>query len=82
MQLFAMLCITSHKTFSGRKQAHVGMDPHKLTKQDGNDTAILSQYPYVLCHFANYALLLVIHVHRRVVEGSGVGSAAWGCSAC
>ena len=42
-------------------------------KEDGNDTTTHSHHPYILCHFANY----VSCVHRRVVEGSGEGSA--GC---
>ena len=39
--------------------------------------------PYILFHFANYALsLLFASVHRRVVECSEVGSAARVCSLC
>ena len=37
------------KTFSELKQAHVGMDPKKPTKLDGNDTTTLSLHPYILC---------------------------------
>ena len=43
------------KKFSERKQAHVGMEPSKPAKQDGNNTTTLSHHPYILCHFANYA---------------------------
>ena len=37
-----------------------GWDPHKPAKQDANDTTIHSHHPYILCHFANYALCLLI----------------------
>ena len=30
-----------------------------MTKQDRNDTTTLSQYPFILCHFAKYALCLL-----------------------
>ena len=36
-----------------------GLNPHKPTKLDGNDTTILSHHPYILCHFVNYALCLL-----------------------
>ena len=29
-------------------------------KQDGNNTTILLYHPYILCHFANYALCLLV----------------------
>ena len=61
----------SQKVFLNEKSA-VGMESQKPAKQDGNDTIILSHHP---C-FANYALSLLC-AYRRVVEGSGVGSA--GC---
>ena len=53
----------------------------KSQKLDGNDTAALSHHPYILCmlfchHLYKNALCLLV-VQRRVVEGSGVGSA--GC---
>ena len=35
----------------------------------------ISYHPYILGHFANYACICCMH--RRVVDGSGVGSA--GC---
>ena len=54
----------------------------KQAKQDGNDTTTLSHPPYILCHFANYIMLCVCCVHRSVVEGNGVCSAACVCSAC
>ena len=41
------------KQFS--EQVHVGMNTQKPTKLDENDT----QHPYILCHFANYALCLL-----------------------
>ena len=59
------------ESFLNEKSA-VGMESQKPAKQDGNDTIILSHHP---C-FANYALSLLC-AYRRVVEGSGVGSA--GC---
>ena len=56
-----------------------GWNPQKPAKQDGNDTITHSHHLYILCHFANYSLcLLVTYVHRGVVEGSGVGSAGCG----
>ena len=36
-----------------------------------NDTTIPSHHPYILCHLAKCACC----VHRRVVEGSDMGSA-------
>ena len=58
------------ESFRNEKSA-VGMKSQKPAKQDGrNDTIILSHHP----RFANYALSLLC-AYRRVVEGSGVGSA-------
>ena len=45
---------------------------------DWNDITLLLHHPYILCQIR---LVFVICVHRRVVEGSEVGSAAWECSA-
>ena len=50
-------------------------NPQKPTKVDGNDTTILSHHPYILCHFANYAFVFVICVHRRAAEGSWTANA-------
>ena len=49
---------TRHKKFSEQKQAHLGMDLSEPAKQDRNDNTILLYHPYMLCHFANYALCL------------------------
>ena len=50
------------------------MEPSKINQTiDVNDITTLSHHPYILCHFANYALCLLCV--RRVVEGS------WVCSA-
>ena len=72
--------VWSHKKLSEWKQEHVGIDGtlKKPTKLDRNDTTIFCAilptiYPCVV---------LAICVHRRVVEGSGVGRAGWVCSAC
>ena len=43
------------KTFSELK-VHIGMEHQEPTKLDGNDTTTISHHPYILCHFANYAL--------------------------
>ena len=51
-----------------------GWNPQKL---DGNDTTMILHHSYILCHSSNYALCLLV-VHRRVVEGSGVGTAGCG----
>ena len=51
---------------------HVGIEPSKTI--DGNDTTILSHHPYVLCHFANYALcLLVVCIGGLLKAVGGVG---------
>ena len=42
------------KKLSEWKQAHVGIEPSKPTKLDGNDTTILSHNPYILWHFVNW----------------------------
>ena len=52
----------------------------KPSKLDGNDTTTLSHHPHILCHFAaTYTNVLCVCscLQKRVVEGSGVGSA--GC---
>ena len=68
----------SHKNSVLNEQAHVGMEPSKPAKLDGNDTTTLSHHSDILFHFVNYAFcLLCATVHRSIVEGSGVGSA--GC---
>ena len=51
---------TSHKKFSKGKQAHVGMERSKPTEQDGNNTTTHTHHPYILCHFANYVLCLLV----------------------
>ena len=50
--------IIDRKVFPNEKKAHVGMEPSKSSKQDGNDTT--THYPYSLYHFANYALCLLV----------------------
>ena len=58
-----------------------GMEPSKPAKLDGNDTTTFSHHPDILFHFVNYAFcLLCATVHRSIVEGSGVGSAACRCA--
>ena len=39
--------------FSEWRQAQMGWNSQKPTKQYGNDTTILSHHPYILCNFAN-----------------------------
>ena len=69
----------SHKNSVLNEQAHVGMEPSKLAKLDGNDTTTLSHHPDILFHFVNCTFcLLCATVHRSIVEGSGVGSAGCG----
>ena len=51
-----------------RKQAHVVMDPSQPAKQDGNNIIALSQHPYILCHFANYAHHKILYTHIRLFE--------------
>ena len=36
------------------------MEPSKTNQTNGNDTTILSHHPYILCHFASYALCLLV----------------------
>ena len=36
------------------------MEGWNPTKLDGNDTTTLSHHPYILCHFVNYALCLLV----------------------
>ena len=48
---------------SENMQAYVEMESSKLTKQDRNDTTILSYHPYILCHFANYAHYKTLYMH-------------------
>ena len=61
--------VKGHKKCFWMKQVHVRMKPSQK-----NDTTILSHYPYILCHLPT--MPCVWYVHRRVVEGSGVCSAA------
>ena len=67
--------------FSGWKQAYVRMEPSKTNQtrwkwHHNTSTPSLRFVPFCqLC-------LVFICVHRRVVEGIGMGSAAWECSAC
>ena len=56
-------------------------NPQKPTNLDWNDTTILSRHPYILYHLPNMPCLCYC-VHRRVVEGGGVGCIAWVYSAC
>ena len=59
------IILYNHKKFSEWKQVHVGIVPSKTNKLDWNDTTKLSQHPYILCHFADYALcLLVVFIGR------------------
>ena len=53
------------------------MDPQNpaAAKQDGNDNTTRLHHPYILCHFANFAFVLVSCVHNRVVEGVWEGIA-------
>ena len=47
---------------------HVGMEPSKTSQT----TTTHLHHPYILCHFANYALYVFVScVHSRVVEGIG-----------
>ena len=47
-----------------------GTFPQNPTKLDGSDTTILSHHPYILCHFANYALcLLLVYTEGLIVLG-------------
>ena len=40
----------------------------RISEVDGNDTTTISHHPYILCHFANYALCLLVVVAE---ESSG-----------
>ena len=54
------------------------MEPSKTSQTRWNDTTTHLHHPYILCHFANYALhVFVSCVHSRVVGGSWEGIA--GC---
>ena len=58
------------KKFSERKQAHVGMEPSKTRQtrwEQHHNTFIPS------LHLVPFCLVLVC-VHKRVVEGTGLGS--------
>ena len=45
-----------HKYFLNENKHMKEWNPPKSTKQDRNNTTMLSHHPYILCHFANYAL--------------------------
>ena len=49
-------CLTSWKNL----QAHVRMKSSKPTEQDRNDTTILLHHPYILWHFTNHAMCLLL----------------------
>ena len=57
----------------------------KPTKLDGNETTTLLHHPTscaILPPLTQICFVFVSCVQRRVVEGSGVGSAIWVCTAC
>ena len=49
-------CLTSWKSL----QAHVRIKSPKPNEQDRNDTTILLHHPYILWHFANHAMCLLL----------------------
>ena len=58
-------CPHTHHTKTSEGFVIAGMTPHH------------SHHPYILCHFANYVLCLLVVYISRVVEGF-----CWVCSAC
>ena len=47
-------------TFLKTRMTMTKMEP---SKTNGNGTTILSQHPYIPCHFANYAAYQTLYVH-------------------
>ena len=66
----------SHKKFTELKQAHVGAEPSKTKQTTWDDPSILSPSLHLVA-FCQLCLVFVSCVRRRVVEGSGVGSAGY-----
>ena len=56
-----------------------GWNPQKPTKLDGNDTTIVSQHRYILCHFDIHAMNNVILTkwHRTLSINPGVLENRW-----
>ena len=52
--------IKSQKSFPNENKCMYGWNPQKPAKQDGNDTTTHSHHPYILYHFANYGLCLLV----------------------
>ena len=65
--VFSILAHHPHKIFVRLET----LNPQNQTKLDANDTTILSHHPYILCHFANYALCLL------ALRIGGLWKAAW-----
>ena len=55
-----MTVLKSQKSFLNENKRMQGWNPQKPTKLDRNDTTTISHHPYILCHFANYALCLLV----------------------
>ena len=63
---------TSQKNFSEWKQTHVGCNPKKPTKLDGNDTTTLSHDLYILCHFVTYKHHKTLYMHLAYTKYSAL----------
>ena len=56
-----LYCVKVIKKFLDKKYKRIqGWNPQKPTKLDGTDPTIFS--PYILCHFAKYALCLFVWI--------------------
>ena len=47
------------------RKVHVGMEPQKPTKLDGNDTTTPSHHPYILCHLPPLTQVRFVFVCRE-----------------
>ena len=66
---------TSHKKVFRVKTS--ACRDEKPAKQDGNDTTTHSHHPYILCHFANYIVLLAHDCDSFSVCYTEYGGAFW-----
>ena len=53
---------------------YVGIENSK-TNQDKNDATVATFTPTSCGHFGNHAACVSLYVHRKILEGSGLGSA-------
>ena len=58
--VYTVSMIQVTKSFPNENKRMLGWNPQKPANHDGNNTTTHSHHPYILCHFANYVLCLLV----------------------